>query len=417
MISNLYNIGVYLTGGVLKTVALFQPKMKLFVEGRKDVFQNLEASIDKEENYVWIHCASLGEFEQGRPVIEKIKANYPNYKIILTFFSPSGYEVRKNYEMADIICYLPLDSKKNAKKFLSLVNPKVAIFVKYEFWPNYLFQLKKMNIPTILVSGIFRKDQVFFKPQGTWMRKALGAFSHFFVQDENSKELLNSIEFENVTRCGDTRFDRVFEITQQDNTLDFIEKFKDEKFTIVAGSSWKDDEEHLVSYINNKMPEDVKMIIAPHNMDKKAIKELEKGIEKRVVLFSDKENKKLEEYQVFIIDTIGILTKIYSYATVAYVGGGFTKSGVHNTLEAATYGLPIVIGPNFKKFNEVKELVNRKACLTYKTQAELDEFFGKLYSDSEFLRKTGALSDVYVKENLGATKAILTYLDRKLSTK
>ncbi|WP_196895894.1 3-deoxy-D-manno-octulosonic acid transferase [Aureivirga marina] len=411
MVSILYNLGIQITGGVLKTVALFQPKMKLFIDGRKDVFNYLERVVSGEDEIIWFHCASLGEFEQGRPLMEKIKEKYPKYKILLTFFSPSGYEVRKNYEKADFICYLPLDTKKNVKKFLSIIKPKAAIFVKYEFWPNYLQELKKRNIDTVLVSGIFRENQVFFKSHGTWMRKALESFSYFFVQDENSEKLLQSINFQNVVKCGDTRFDRVFEITQQDNTLKFIEEFKEDKYTIVAGSTWIDDEEHLIRYINEKMHSDQKMIIAPHNMDKNAIRKLKDSLEKKTVLFSEKEGKSLKEFQVFIIDTIGILTKIYSYADVAYIGGGFTKSGVHNTLEAATYGLPIVIGPNFKKFNEVKELVNRKACLVYSNQEELDNYLEKLYSDTEFLNKTGDAAIQYVRENLGATKTILNYLE------
>jgi len=408
----LYNILVLSASFFLNIIAKFNKKLKLFVEGRNQTFQKLSNVISENDKVIWFHCASLGEFEQGRPILEKLKEQYPTYKIALTFFSPSGYEVRKDYKLADVVCYLPLDTKLNARKFLDITHPELVFFVKYEFWPNILNELKKRSIKTLLVSGIFRKNQVFFKWYGGWMRKALNAFEHFFVQDENSKMLLHSINFNNVTISGDTRFDRVYEITKQDNTLLFIEEFKDNKYTIVAGSTWKEDEELLVKYINNEASENEKFIIAPHNIKKEEIQKLKNSINKKVVLFSEKEQKELNKYQVFIIDTVGILTKIYSYANVAYVGGGYTKSGVHNVLEPATFGIPIVIGPNYHKFNEAIDLVNEDACFVISDSKKLSVLLSKLFQLKQFRETAGNNALKYVIDKTGATTKILYYLKK-----
>ena len=309
----LYNLVVFLSGVALKIIAVFNKKINLFIEGRKGVFAKLTQGILKNDQVIWVHCASLGEFEQGRPIIERLKAQYPSKKLVLTFFSPSRYEVRKNYKLADVVLYLPLDSNANARNFLDTVHPEIAIFVKYEFWPNYLNELKRRNIKTILISGIFRENQTFFKWYGSFMRKALQSFSYFFVQDENSKRLLNSIHFENVTVSGDTRFDRVFEITQQNNELPFIDQFKNNTYTIVAGSTWKDDENLLVKYINNSTNKNEKFIIAPHNINALEIEQLKNSIQKKVVLFSEKEGVDLSMYQVFIIDTIERICSIVAW--------------------------------------------------------------------------------------------------------
>ncbi len=406
----IYNILVLIAGFSLRIVALFNKKIKLFIKGREQIFQKLVSVISKNDKVIWFHCASLGEFEQGRPILEKLKEQHPTYKFVLTFFSPSGYEVRKNYKMADAICYLPLDTKLNAKKFLDIINPTLVVFVKYEFWPNILKELKVREIKTILVSGIFRENQAFFKWYGGWMRKSLIAFDHFFVQDENSKLLLNNSNFLNVTVSGDTRFDRVYEITKQDNQLSFIENFKDNKYTLVAGSTWKDDEELLIEYINNEASENEKFIIAPHNINSDAIQKLKNSITKKVILFSEKENLNLTTYQVFIIDTIGILTKIYSYANVAYVGGGYTKSGVHNVLEPATFGIPIVIGPNYHKFNEVKELIKEGACFVVNDSEKLSVLLKKIFQLKQHREKAGKSALKYVIDKTGATSKILYYL-------
>jgi 3-deoxy-D-manno-octulosonic-acid transferase len=406
----LYNILVFKVSLALKVIALFNKKVKLFVEGRAKTFEKLKNNISPSDTVIWMHCASLGEFEQGRPILEKIKEKHPTKKLVLTFFSPSGYEIRKNYNGADVVCYLPLDSVKNAKKFLNIVHPETAIFVKYEFWPNFLKELKTRDIDTILISGIFRENQAFFKWYGGFMRKALSAFSYFFVQDKVSETLLKSINLNNVIACGDTRFDRVYEITKQDNKLDFISKFKNNTYTLVAGSTWKEDEELLVNYINNEASEKEKFIIAPHNINAKDIQELKNSFSKKVVLFSEKESENLENYQVFIIDTIGILTKVYSYADIAYVGGGYTKSGVHNVLEPATFGLPIIIGPNYSKFIEVKELVDLKACFSVNNSKKLSVLLSSFFIDKIKRLETGSRALNYVIDKTGASAKILKYL-------
>lgn len=359
---SIYSLFVSIAGFFLKILAYFNPKMKLFVDGRKSVFETLSKKISNHDKTIWFHAASLGEYEQGLPVMEKIKIQFPNHKIVLTFFSPSGFEVRKNNTIADVTVYLPIDTKKNAKQFLVLVHPEFAFFIKYEFWPNYLNELKAKNTKTYLISGIFRDNQAFFKWYGGFYRNALKTFEHFFVQNEKSKKLVQQLGFQNVSISGDTRFDRVVSILERNNCLDFIEEFKNNSLTIVVGSSWPKDEEFLVNFINQSA-ENVKFIIAPHNIKSDQILELQKSINKKSILFSDFSLEtfhvtSLQEYEIFIIDTIGILTKIYSYADIAYVGGGFGNPGVHNILEPATFGVPIVIGPNYSHFAEATALVN-----------------------------------------------------------
>jgi 3-deoxy-D-manno-octulosonic-acid transferase len=407
----LYNSIVFLVSGLLKILALLSPKLKLFVSGRNEVFSKLKASISSSDKVFWVHCASLGEFEQGRPVIEKLKKKYNSHKIVLTFFSPSGYEVQKHYELADVVVYLPLDSVSNTKKFLQLVHPAVAVFVKYEFWPNLLTELKNNSIPTILVSGIFRKEQIFFKNRGAWMASKLNAFSHFFLQDKNSSDLLNSIGFKNNTVCGDTRFDRVFDLLDRDNKLDFIEEFVNDAYVLVAGSTWPKDEDVLVNYILETSKESEKFIIAPHNIKPEGINNLKLAFGEAAVLFSEKEGKDLKNYKVFIIDTIGILTKIYSVADVAYVGGGYNKSGIHNILEPATFAIPVLIGPNFKKFNEAKDLVSLGGCISTNNQNSVNRALIE-FRDQESVRKEkGQIAVSYIKESLGASDKIVKYIE------
>lgn len=407
----LYTIFVFVATFFLKIAAIFSKKIKLFVDGRKQTFHKISSL--KNANTIWFHAASLGEFEQAIPIIEELKKSHKSYKILVTFFSPSGYEIRKNYKLADVVCYLPLDSKANAQKFIATVNPKMAIFIKYEFWPNFLNELKKNKIPTILVSGIVREKQLFFKPYGGFMRKSLEAFHHFFVQNRLSKELLESINFTNVTLAGDTRFDRVSKIVHQDNSLDFINDFKNNQYTIVAGSTWQEDEALLVNYINNNASEDEKFIIAPHNIKNDAILELQKSINKKCILFSHKADKNLKEYQVFIVDTIGILTKIYSAADVAYVGGGL-KTGLHNILEPATFGVPVIIGHKYEKFQEAVDLVKIGGCISIKNQEELNENLVTLENDANCRSLRGNINKKYIEDNLGATTLIMNYLNDKL---
>ena len=402
----LYNLILLFASQVIQLLALFNPKMKLFVDGRKGVFEKIREKINPTDKTIWFHAASLGEYEQGLPVIEQIKIKYPEHKIVVTFFSPSGYEVRKNNTTADLTIYLPLDTKHNAQLFVELVHPEMVFFIKYEFWPNYLNELKKRTIKTYLISGIFRENQAFFKGYGGFYRNALNTFDYFFVQNENSKKLLQSIGFTNVKISGDTRFDRVVSILERDNSLDFIEQFKDQKTTIVIGSSWLKDESLLVNYINSASA-DLKFIIAPHNIHKPEIDKLQTLITKKTILFSEKENQNLNEFQVFIIDTIGILTKIYSYADIAYVGGGFGNPGVHNILEPATFGVPIVIGPNYSHFAEATALVHQGGCVSISNQKELNEALDNLISNEDIQHEKGHICETFVQMNKGATVTIL----------
>ncbi len=390
-------------------MALFSPKIKLFVSGRKAVFANLKAKLAPSDKTIWFHAASLGEYEQGLPVIEAVKKQYPSHKIVLTFFSPSGFEVRKNNTVADVTVYLPLDTKKNALQFVSILKPDLVFFIKYEFWPNYLNELKKQCIQTFLISGVFRKNQVFFKRYGGFYRKALETFTYFFVQNESSKNLVQSIGFNNVMLSGDTRFDRVVAILERDNTLDYIATFKDSKTTIVVGSSWPKDEQLLINYINNAASS-IKFIIAPHNIKTEQIATLKNQIKRKCVMFSEKENQNLADFDVFIIDTIGLLTKIYSYADVAYVGGGFGHPGVHNLLEPATFGVPIVIGPNYSHFSEAIALVHLKGCISISDSISLNECLDTLIANNDERVEKGHICSTFVQLNKGATNRILNYL-------
>ncbi|MCF6350133.1 MAG: 3-deoxy-D-manno-octulosonic acid transferase [Flavobacteriaceae bacterium] len=395
---------------------MFNKKVKLFLNGRKETFNRLSV-IKKTDKVIWFHCASLGEFEQGKPILENLKTEYSNHKIVLTFFSPSGYEIKKNYKFATVVCYLPLDTKRNAKRFLTKIHPEIAIFVKYEFWPTILKELKSRNIKTLLVAAIFRKKQVFFKSNGVlknFMQNSLRKFEHLFVQDQNSKYLLNSIGLQNVTISGDTRFDSVYKIANQDNTLDFMEKFISKKtnFVLVAGSTWEKDEELLINYINNQAENRQQFIIAPHHINAIKIKKLKNSITKKTILYSDI-NTAISA-QVLIIDTIGLLTKIYSYADVAYVGGGFGK-GIHNILEPATFGVPIIIGPKYNKFNEAIVLVAKKGCLVVRNYDKLKDVLNSC-KDKEYLSTIGGSNNEYVRKNTGATLCIITYIKKNILT-
>lgn len=410
----LYNLAVLVTSFVLKLVANFSPKLKLFVEGRKNVFSHLNKEITDQDKIIWVHTASLGEFEQGLPVIEKLKITYPNYKILVTFFSPSGYEVKKNTPVADLVLYLPLDTKKNARKFMELAKPKLAIFVKYEIWPNYLQELKKQQVPTLLISAIFKKRQIFFKSYGEFMRKGLHTFSHIFVQDKNSLDLLQSIDINNSTVAGDTRLDRVSEILERDNTLDFMTTFKQESLCVVAGSTWPEDEAILLESINTSNPQ-LKFVIAPHNIKEGHIQKLKGTITKKTILFSELDMEDTTDAQVLIIDTVGLLTKIYSYADIAYVGGGFA-TGLHNTLEPAVFGIPVLIGPEFKGFKEAEDLVALKGVLPVPDKQQLQRMLNELAENSSFRKATGTLNANYITQNKGASIKILHHIESILKS-
>ena len=408
----IYNILIYITGFFLKIVALFNKKLGLFVAGRKTVFETLSSQINATDNVIWFHTASLGEYEQGLPVLEALKKKYPTHTFVLTFFSPSGYEVKKDSGVADIITYLPLDTKANAKRFLELVKPALVVFVKYEFWPNYLAELKKRSIHTISISTIFRPSQVFFKSYGGWMRKSLHAFDHIFVQDEASKELLNSINYTNATISGDTRFDRVLEILDRDNSLQFIDDFKGDSTCVVIGSSWPEDEAIFVPFINSSKI-NCKYIIAPHNIKSQEILKLKNSITKPTVLFSElDQHENLNQFDVFIVDTIGILTKIYSYANIAYVGGGMGNTGLHNTLEPAVFGIPVVIGKTYSGFKEAEDLVALKGVLSVKIQTEFDTLLTRLLTDTDYRNEVGTINHVYVHSHGNASAIIMKYLSK-----
>ena len=359
-----------------------------------------------------MHVASLGEFEQGLPILKKIKQEYPSFKVLVTFFSPSGFEVKKNTPDADVVTYLPLDTIKNARKFVSLVNPKLVIFVKYEIWPNYLRELRKKQVPTFLISAIFREKQIYFKGYGGFMRNALRVFDHFFVQDEKSKQLLKSIKITNVSVSGDTRLDRVSEILNRDNSLSFMDQFKKDRLCFVAGSTWPEDEAILIDYINNS-PKNFKYVLAPHTLKTDKILGLTGAISKKKVLYSKMDESTLGDYDVLIVDTIGLLTKIYSYADIAYVGGGFA-TGLHNTLEPAVFGIPVIIGPQYKGFKEAEELVAQKGILTVTDNWTFGELLKKLLDNTEYRKKTGAINAAYIAKNKGASIQIMSYIQSVL---
>ncbi|MFK5889189.1 MAG: glycosyltransferase N-terminal domain-containing protein [Flavobacteriaceae bacterium] len=409
----LYNIIVYVAIGGVKLLSLFDNKLNIFVKGRRNIFKDLATHLSDKDNVIWFHSASLGEFEQGIPIIEKLKDAYPNYKILVTFFSPSGYEVRKNYPLADYVTYLPFDTYRNAQKFITQVNPKLAVFIKYEFWPNFLRVLKQKQIPTILVSGIFRENQLFFKWYGGFYRKALQTFKHFFVQNELSAKLLKSIGFTNISVSGDTRFDRVYSIIKQRQKLAFISDFSKGKVTLVAGSTWPDDEAIIVNYINNEATENEKFILAPHNIKEEGILQLIKSIDKPVYRYSDA--KKSQTAQVLIIDSIGLLTSIYAYATIAYVGGGFNKSGIHNILEPATYGIPIIIGPHYSKFKEANDLTSLESCSSINNRVTFSTTLSTLVKSPDLIKEKGKKTKDYIKNNIGASNIIYKFIDNLIS--
>ena len=407
---------MYLIQFGIAVASLFNKKASKMWHGERQAVKILREKVDPQAQYIWFHAASLGEYEQGLPVIEAIKEQFPTHKIVVTFFSPSGYEVRKNNAIADVTVYLPLDTISNAKQFVELVHPEMAFFIKYEYWPNYLNELKKQQIKTYLISGILRENQAFFKWYGGFYRNALKTFDYFFVQNESSKTLLQSIGFNNVKVSGDTRFDRVVSILERDNSLDFIEQFKDNTTTIVIGSSWPKDESLLVNYINQSS-DDVKFIIAPHNIKQEQISNLKNQIQKKTILYSEKDemlkqvqHDKIETFQVFIIDTIGILTKIYSYADIAYVGGGFGNPGVHNILEPATFGVPVVIGPNFSHFAEATALINMEGCISIQNQTQLNEAFDLLLHNEDERLEKGHICSTFVQMNKGATQTIMNHI-------
>jgi len=403
----LYNFAISFYGFLIFLASISSQKAKLWLKGRKNWSSKLSEKLKMNSKpVIWIHCSSLGEFEQGRPVIEELVKQNINAFILLTFFSPSGYEIQKNYSYADFVCYLPLDTQRNAKLFVSIVKPKVAIFVKYEFWFNYLLHLKKAGTKTWLISAIFRENQHFFKVYGKWFVKQLSNFEHFFVQNDLSAKLLQSICYGNVTVGGDTRFDRVLQITAQIKPIETVENFKKSKQVIIAGSTWSPDEDILIDYINNSI-RDIKYIIAPHEIDSKHIETILSKITKKTVLYSNIEKiDDLPSFQVLIINNIGMLSTLYQYGTVAMIGGGFGK-GIHNILEPAVFGLPIIIGTNYSKFNEAVELTSLGTVFPVKDKEGFKNQIDNLFDNSEKLLKIKQVQKEYTEKMSGSTEIIV----------
>lgn len=380
-------------------------KAKKWIDGRRRLFMRLREDIPADASIVWFHCASLGEFEQGRPVIEAYKKEHPSVKILLTFFSPSGYEVRKNYDGADFVYYLPLDTYFNAKRFISIVRPQAAIFVKYEFWYHYLQALHKNSIPTYVISAIFRPNQIFFKWYGGMFRRILKTYRQIFVQNQQSCDLLKSINVTNVIISGDTRFDRVAAIARGVKELPIVESFANGHFTIVAGSTWPDDETILAKYVAENPS--LKMVIAPHEIGESHIQDILAKLEGVTVeRYTQTSAVKAAGAQVLLVDTIGILSSVYHYGKIAYIGGGFGV-GIHNTLEAATFGMPILFGPNYHKFQEAKDLIEDKAAFSIESYEQLREKFNDLVIDENVLKTSSEQAKLYVLSKVGATESIL----------
>lgn len=410
MIYFFYRIGIYLYYAAVFLASFFNEKARLWIAGRKGWAKRMKEELEGAGPLVWIHCASLGEFEQGRPLIEKWKENFSDTKILLTFFSPSGYEVRKDYQGADFIFYLPLDTPRNAKRFFKLAKPKYAIFVKYEFWQSFLRQAGKTGTKLFLISAIFRQDQLFFKSYGRWYRKILSFFSHIFVQDDNSVQLLSQFPNLSVSLAGDTRFDRVVQIAGQQKNLPVAENFVAGRFCFVLGSTWEKDEDILLRYIDEDTS-DACYILAPHEIGAQHIQQLTSRLGEKALRYSEAEGKKLQDYQVLLIDNMGMLSALYRYGKVAYIGGGF-GSGIHNILEPAVYNIPVIFGPRHEKFREAVALVKEGGAFPIDNYEGLRKHFNKLQSDSKTLEVVSTATKNFIQQNLGATDTILDYLKK-----
>jgi len=398
-------------GLILNLAALFHPKAKLWVDGRKDWRANLKNQVKFPGEYYWFHCASLGEFEQGRPIMEALKEQNPGAKIALSFFSPSGFEIRKDYELADIICYLPLDTANNARDFIQILQPKLAVFVKYEIWPEFFRGSRESKIPLLMVSAIFRPSQRFFKFYGGWFRKSLQCPEQFFVQDQQSANLLKSIGIVNATLAGDTRFDRVIKIAANTKPIPLIENFIGDRKAIVVGSSWL-PEERISALLNEKLGEDYCFILAPHEIDEQHVNGILEMMGEGAIKYSSAQSRDLKSARTLVIDNMGLLSRIYKYAHFVVVGGGFGK-GLHNAVEAAVYGVPLAYGPRHLKFNEAVELVRLKAGITADSPEKLTEVILDLLGKPEQLGEMADSSKAYVLAGSGATAKVMRYLSEK----
>ena len=407
----LYSIAIRLYSGFVALASLLgNEKAKLWWNGRKNQWKNL-ISVNKNDEWIWIHVSSLGEFEQGLPVIERLKSDFPKYKLLLTFFSPSGYEPRKNFQLADKVAYMPSDTLHNAKKLIKNFNIKAAFFVKYDFWFNYMKVLKKNNIPLYYISALLHPNHYFFKFYSSWFRKQLRNVSHFFVQNDETAKLLKNIGIENTTVTGDTRFDRVYEIAKQSKSFPEIEKFINGRHCIIAGSSWPSDEKFIIPFLN-KMPDNYCLIIAPHDISDSHIKQITSQLN-NYVLYNQQSKVNGQQPTVLVINTIGILKQIYKYARFAYVGGGFMSS-IHNTQEALVFGCPVVIGPKYHQFVEAVDLVGDGGMFSVNNQQEFDDIFEKLINDDKFYNKASGICQDYIQLSIGATNKIMKVLESKL---
>lgn len=406
----LYSIAIRLYSGLVAIASLFgNEKARLWWNGRKNQWENLKSN--KDDEWIWIHVSSLGEFEQGLPVIERLKSDFPKYKLLLTFFSPSGYEPRKNFQLADKVAYMPSDTRRNAERLIKNFNIKAVFFVKYDFWFNYMKVLKKNDIPLYYISALLHPDHYFFKFYSSWFRKQLFNVSHFFVQNDETAKLLKSIGIENSTVTGDTRFDRVFEIAKQSKSFPEIEEFIAGRQCIIAGSSWPADEKFIIPF-SKKMPDNYCLIIAPHDISESHIKQITSQLD-NYVLYSQHPTSNIQHPTVLVINTIGILKQIYKYARFAYVGGGFMSS-IHNTQEALVFGCPVVIGPKYHKFVEAVDLVKDGGMFSVNNQQEFDEVFEQLMNDDEFYNKASGICQDYIQLSIGATNKIMKVLNSEL---
>ena len=409
----IYNIVILQIKSLLFILKFFNSKIRSFVEERKKVLEILEKTISKTDNYIWIHVASLGEYEQGLPIFKEIKSLYKNHKIVLSFFSSSGYQVRKNNPIGDITVYLPLDTSKNSRKFVSLINPKMVFFVKYEFWPNYLQNLEKNSIPTFLLAGLFRENHWFFRWYGSGFLNLLkSSITHFFVQNKDSIDLLINNNITNCTLMGDSRFDRVNTLLNQNNNIENIKEFIGNRICFVGGSTWKEDESLMIDYIN-KNNNNLVWIIAPHQINLKHITDFQQKIKRKSILHSNLNQNNITTTKVLIIDSIGILTKLYSYSDISYVGGGMGNSGLHNILEPAIFKNPILIGKNYINFPEARDLISKNGAISVKDSKEFENILNELIENKRKRSIMGGNNFDYIKSNLGATKNVISYLKER----
>ena len=399
----MYSLALYLYSLAVILVSPFHRKARKLVKGQWQTFRILHRQIDRNADYVWFHAASLGEFEQGRPLMERLRREYPHYKILLTFFSPSGYEVRHDYEGADVVCYLPFDTPGNVRSFLRLARPRMAFFIKYEFWKNYLHQCRRRHIPVYSVSSIFRPNQVFFRWYGRSYSDVLNCVEHFFVQNEQSERLLAGNGISGVTVVGDTRFDRVLDIFRQARPLPLVAAFKQDATVLVAGSSWAPDEDLIIPHFN--AAPGMKLVIAPHEIHEAHLKEIESKLTRPAVRYSQATEENVRRADCLIIDCFGLLSSIYRYGEIAYVGGGF-GAGIHNVPEAAVYGVPVVIGPNNRKFCEAQHLLRAGGCLEVRDAGTYRATMDRLLSDRPYLEQCGRTAGEYIASQAGATERI-----------